>query len=155
MSGTKAGGMKCVKILKQKYGNDYYKNLGKLNKYVPKQRSYLKDNPDIAKKIGAIGGKKGKRGRQVYSYIIDFTCDYLYLFARQKDFEEKKKELELNKCRYLKNQNTNYDILIGNCEDDILDVYDLDYDLPRKKELKENYNGSLILSLRKEDNETK
>lgn len=71
MAGTRAGGLKSAKKIKELYGDDFYKKSG--GKWV---KQYLEDkengkakprgfaiNRDIARKAGAKGGSKSRRSK--------------------------------------------------------------------------------------------
>lgn len=62
MSGSRAGGLKASETNKQKYGKDFYKNIGRKGgkACVPKGFAV---NPELAKRAGSIGGKLSKRGK--------------------------------------------------------------------------------------------
>ena len=62
MSGTRYGGLKASETNKQKYGKDFYKNIGRRGgkACVPKGFAV---NPELAKRAGSIGGKLSKRGK--------------------------------------------------------------------------------------------
>lgn len=65
MAGTKQGGKKTAQTNKLKHGEDYYKELGRKGGSVkhPETR-YFALHPDIASKVGTIGGYKSKRGKK-------------------------------------------------------------------------------------------
>lgn len=64
MSGTKVGGLKCSQTNKERYGEDYYKNLGKRGgKAEHKKPRWFQLHPELARKAGAIGGMRSKRGK--------------------------------------------------------------------------------------------
>lgn len=62
MSGTVAGGMKAREIFYEKYGRDYFKNIGRKGGEVCNPYKGFGSSPERAKKCGAIGGLKSKRG---------------------------------------------------------------------------------------------
>ena len=72
MAGTKEGGRKAALTNKRKYGPDFYKNIGRKGGTSGKHNggfASLKRGKDgltgaeRAKKYGAIGGKRSKRGK--------------------------------------------------------------------------------------------
>lgn len=71
MAGSKEGGRKAALTNKLKYGEDYYKNIGrkggkKCNSGGFASLKVGKDGltgAERAKKYGAIGGKRSKRGK--------------------------------------------------------------------------------------------
>ena len=62
MSGSRAGGLKASETNKQKYGREFYANIGRKGgkACVPKGFAV---NPELAKRAGSIGGKLSKRGK--------------------------------------------------------------------------------------------
>ena len=62
MSGSRLGGLKASETNKQKYGKDFYKNIGRKGgkACVPKGFAV---NPELAKRAGSTGGKLSKRGK--------------------------------------------------------------------------------------------
>lgn len=72
MSGTKAGGLKAAKKNKEKFGEDFYKNLGKKGGSAdhPKGRGFQLSGK--AREAGRKGGKISKRGKaKKWSYSQD------------------------------------------------------------------------------------
>lgn len=63
MAGTKQGGLKTAKINKQKYGTDFYARIGAKGGASKDPRKGFGSNPDLARKVGAIGGRKSRRGK--------------------------------------------------------------------------------------------
>lgn len=63
MAGTRAGGRKASVTNKKKYGDDFYRNIGRQggSKSHPETRAFA-TNPELAKAAGAKGGKTSKRG---------------------------------------------------------------------------------------------
>lgn len=63
MSGTKAGGAKAAETNKNKYGKDFYKNIGKQggSAYHPQGRGFQLSG--LASEAGKKGGKISKRGK--------------------------------------------------------------------------------------------
>ena len=62
MSGTVAGGMKAREVFYEKYGRDYFKNIGKRGGEVCNPYKGFGSSPERAKEAGRIGGKLSKRG---------------------------------------------------------------------------------------------
>lgn len=62
MSGTRYGGLKAAETNKQKYGREFYQNIGRKGgkACVPKGFAV---NPELAKRAGSTGGKLSKRGK--------------------------------------------------------------------------------------------
>lgn len=61
MAGTKAGGMKAARTNKEKYGNDFYAEIGHKGGKNGHTGGFAA-NPELARIAGAIGGRKSKRG---------------------------------------------------------------------------------------------
>lgn len=62
MAGTKAGGIKAAATNKAKYGEDFYRELGRKGGRNGHTGGFAA-NPELAKIAGAIGGRKSKRGK--------------------------------------------------------------------------------------------
>ena len=62
MSGTVAGGMKAREIFYEKYGRDYFKNIGRKGGEVCNPYKGYGSSQERAKRAGSIGGKISKRG---------------------------------------------------------------------------------------------
>lgn len=61
MSGTLAGGKLAAKTNKERYGNDWYARIGSIGGKNGHTGGFAAD-PERAKRAGAIGGKRSKRG---------------------------------------------------------------------------------------------
>ena len=63
MAGSHEGGKKASITNKKKYGDDFYRNIGRQggSKSHPETRAFA-TNPELAKAAGAKGGKTSKRG---------------------------------------------------------------------------------------------
>lgn len=63
MSGTREGGRKAAATNKEKYGADFYRNIGRQggSKSHPETRPFAK-NPELASRAGKRGGQLSKRG---------------------------------------------------------------------------------------------
>lgn len=65
MSGTRVGGLKAVETNKERYGEDWYSNIGfKGGKGHRPEKRWFHNHPDLAKHYGRIGGMKSKRVRK-------------------------------------------------------------------------------------------
>lgn len=60
MSGTKAGGMKAAKTVKEKYGTEFYGLIGAKGGRLGHTGGFAAD-PERAKRAGKIGGLKSRR----------------------------------------------------------------------------------------------
>lgn len=63
MSGTKVGGTKAARTNRERHGGDFYARIGRKggSTFTTKAKGFAA-NPALAKVVGAIGGKKSKRG---------------------------------------------------------------------------------------------
>lgn len=61
MSGTLAGGKLAAKTNKERYGNDWYVRIGRIGGKNGHTGGFAAD-PERARRAGAIGGKRSKRG---------------------------------------------------------------------------------------------
>lgn len=61
MSGTLAGGKLAAKTNKERYGNDWYARIGSIGGKNGHTGGFAAD-PERARRAGAIGGKRSKRG---------------------------------------------------------------------------------------------
>jgi general stress protein YciG len=61
MAGTKAGGQKAAATNKNKYGKDFYAEIGRNGGSHGHTGGFAAD-PELARRAGAIGGRKSKRG---------------------------------------------------------------------------------------------
>ena len=64
IAGTKIGGLRTVKTNKEKYGEDFYRNIGRIGGKV-KGRKGFAANIELARKAGAKGGRISKRTKVV------------------------------------------------------------------------------------------
>lgn len=62
MSGTRAGALKTKQTLYEKYGKDYYVNMGRIGGKLGHTGGFA-SNPELARRAGSIGGKRSKRGK--------------------------------------------------------------------------------------------
>jgi len=61
LSGTKEGAAKSVAVIKSKYGEDYFKNIGKIGGTRGRTGGFY-GNSERARAAGAKGGAISKRG---------------------------------------------------------------------------------------------
>ena len=62
MAGTKAGGKKAAETNKEKYGDDFYRELGRKGGKNGHTGGFAA-NPELAKIAGAKGGRISRRGK--------------------------------------------------------------------------------------------
>lgn len=62
MAGTKAGGIKAAATNKEKYGSEFYANIGRKGGQNGHTGGFAA-NPELARIAGHIGGKISKRGK--------------------------------------------------------------------------------------------
>lgn len=62
MAGTKAGGIKAAATNKEKYGSEFYANIGRKGGRNGHTGGFAA-NPELARIAGSIGGKISKRGK--------------------------------------------------------------------------------------------
>lgn len=66
MVGTKAGALKTRETIYKKFGNDFYKNIGKIGGETETNKPKgFACNPELARKVGAKGGSISKRGKAI------------------------------------------------------------------------------------------
>lgn len=70
MAGTKAGGQKSAKTNKEKYGDNFYREIGAKG-----GKAYVKKgfgtNIELARIAGVKGGRKSKRGKAIKNVKVD------------------------------------------------------------------------------------
>lgn len=69
MAGTIEGGRKAHKTNCERYGNDFYRNIGRMGGKVSTTGGFA-SNRELAKTAGAKGGRASSRGR---SYEYEWT----------------------------------------------------------------------------------
>lgn len=62
MAGTRIGGIKAAATNKERHGSDFYANIGKKGGRLGRTGGFAA-NPELAKRAGALGGHKSKRGK--------------------------------------------------------------------------------------------
>ena len=65
MSGTKAGGMKAAATNKKKYGEDFFKNIGRKGGQNGHTGGFASSH-ELAVRAGRLGGKISKRTKKVH-----------------------------------------------------------------------------------------
>lgn len=61
MAGTRAGGLKAALTNKKKYGDDFYKDIGRRGGQNGHTGGFAA-NPELAREAGAKGGRISRRG---------------------------------------------------------------------------------------------
>ena len=79
MAGSREGGAKASQIMKEKYGEDYYRELGRRGGKLSGALKGFSVYPDKAKEYGKIAGKKSKRG---YKWLRD-SGGHRYYISKQ------------------------------------------------------------------------
>lgn len=64
MSATRIGGLKAAKTNKERHGEDFYVNIGRMGGLKSRGGGFAA-NRELAREAGRKGGKKSKRGRAV------------------------------------------------------------------------------------------
>lgn len=80
MSGNKSGGLRAAKTNKERYGEDYYREIGRKGGQAGCTGGFAA-NPTLAKLAGAKGGRLSKRGRSKQPYHIQ--DEYLRKMKKQ------------------------------------------------------------------------
>ncbi len=62
MAGTKHGGTRAAQTNKKRHGSDFYSRIGKMGGTVSRGGGFAA-NRELARKAGAVGGKKSRRGK--------------------------------------------------------------------------------------------
>lgn len=61
MAGTREGGIKTAKTIKEKYGDNFYRELGAKGGKWKGEKGFAA-NRELARAAGALGGSRSKRG---------------------------------------------------------------------------------------------
>lgn len=64
MVATKEGAKKAAKTNIERYGEDFYRNLGRKGGKNNKHPRYFELHPEVAQEAGRRGGKASKRGKK-------------------------------------------------------------------------------------------
>ena len=64
MPGNKVGGLKARDTNKARYGEDFYKKIGSVGGKKGTTGGFWADR-ELARRAGAIGGRKSRRGKKV------------------------------------------------------------------------------------------
>lgn len=74
MAGTKAGGKKAAATNKEKYGSEFYANIGRKGGQNGHTGGFAA-NPELAKEAGRKGGSISKRGPAKYPHLTKTNAD--------------------------------------------------------------------------------
>lgn len=66
MSGTRAGGLKAAATNKAKYGDDFFRNIGRSGGHWKSPTKGFGSNKEAAKEAGRKGGLKSKKNKETY-----------------------------------------------------------------------------------------
>ena len=95
MSGTREGGLKAAQTNKNRHGSDYYRNIGRIGGHNGTTGGFASDKVgkdgltgwERATKVGAIGGKKSKRGKAKAPHVdeeeVKEKGGWTWLFSRK------------------------------------------------------------------------
>lgn len=81
MAGTKAGAKKAVASIKEKYGEDFYREIGRKGGQNGHTGGFAYDH-ELAVRAGTIGGKKSRRGPAKNKRV---EIDVEFLHAEQEE----------------------------------------------------------------------
>ncbi len=62
MSGTMKGGEKAAKTNKQRYGENFYMEIGRMGGKTSTGGGFAKD-PELARRAGRLGGQRSRRSK--------------------------------------------------------------------------------------------
>lgn len=63
MAGTRKGGIRTGKTNKERYGDDFYKEIGRRGGSISRGGGFAK-NPELAREAGAKGGRASRRTKR-------------------------------------------------------------------------------------------
>lgn len=96
MSGTREGGLKAAQTNKERHGSDYYANIGRIGGHNGTTGGFASDvvgkdgltGWERAAKVGAIGGKKSKRGKAKAPHVdeeeVKEKGGWKWLFSKER-----------------------------------------------------------------------
>ena len=96
MGGTRAGGLKAAETNKNKYGKNFYAEIGRKGGHNGTTGGFASDKVgkdgltgwERATKVGAIGGKKSKRGKAKAPHIdeeeVKEKGGWKWLFSKER-----------------------------------------------------------------------
>ena len=76
MAGTIIGGKKAAKTNKQRYGEDFYHEIGRMGGLKSTGGGFAAD-PELARRAGRLGGLRSRRPRIYAAQILKFLHSYL------------------------------------------------------------------------------
>lgn len=90
MSGTKLGGAKARETNYAKHGRDFYARIGSMggSKTGTKPKGFAA-NPELASRVGAIGGRKSRRGKAPRDENGEIMHSKDYVAKRKIETEQK------------------------------------------------------------------
>lgn len=74
MSGNREGGLQAAKTNKEKYGKDFYSNIGKIGGKLGKTGGFYADRTR-ASTAGSTGGQRSKKG---YKFLYEKDNTFYY-----------------------------------------------------------------------------
>lgn len=75
MAGTKEGGLKAARTNREKYGDEYYANIGAAGGKKGHTGGFA--NKELARRAGAIGGRKSRRAEGVQEKLDKLFKEYI------------------------------------------------------------------------------
>lgn len=82
MAGNKIGGLKASKTNRERYGEDYYKEMGRKGGMNGHKGGFA-SNPELARMAGAKGGRNSTRGESLQKKLDEVFSEYI-----EKQFNE-------------------------------------------------------------------
>lgn len=87
MSGTHAGGLKVAITNKKRYGEDYYRNIGRKGGSVSRGGGFT-GKPKEAREAGAMGGRRSRKG---LTFLREEGDEYVYESKKTGEIVRRKK----------------------------------------------------------------
>lgn len=76
MSGNRDGGLKAAKTNKERYGKDYYSEMGRKGGMNGHTGGFA-SNPELARRAGAKGGSYSRRGESLQKKLDEVFDEYI------------------------------------------------------------------------------
>ena len=76
MSGSRIGGLKAAKTNKERYGKDYYSEMGRKGGMNGHTGGFA-NNPELARRAGAKGGRYSRRGESLQKKLDEVFNEYI------------------------------------------------------------------------------